>query len=490
MKPQLYAIIDDRERLPQDLQRLVGDIHFGDLLRRRRRYIDELHRACAGATDVIILRSDAETERLQRQIEGARGDHLWLRLPTMIAPLNLDRLDFVIRKMQYALGSMRLGPVMEDDAPMVLTPRDALAVFAASAGKERRSLILQLGNDAEQLAEPLACVDLRNTDALRGFLSGATEPRAFNQFSAEPGIFTKSSSNIDKMRAEHGFFEIASSEMRRFLLPTFGYSEKGDRASYKMEHLQVPDAALQFVLGTFSEAHFDLLLDQFFAFIGARSKEHQERSSVRMTGHAQIVEKLHARLEAFLAMPVGRRVNSYLDAAGLSGGIADMQARSEALITQVLDTSALDYLAVSHGDPCLSNILFDGRTGLFRLIDPRGATTRQDALMHPLYDLAKFSHSICGGYDFVNNGLFSIEVTEDLGLELNRHRGGTPAWMKDRFRERLAGEGWSYAHVRAVETSLFLSMLPLHLDHERKLIAFALIAEEILNELEGNRMDG
>ena len=49
MNPQLFAIIDDREQPAPDLERLIGDIHFGDILRRRRRYLDELVAAAAGA---------------------------------------------------------------------------------------------------------------------------------------------------------------------------------------------------------------------------------------------------------------------------------------------------------------------------------------------------------------------------------------------------------------------------------------------------------
>lgn len=201
MKPQLCVILDDREPLPPELQRLIGDIHFGELLRRRRRYLDELQAACSGADDITILRSSEETEQLMRRIEGARGDRLWLRLPTMIAPLDLDRLDFVLRKMRYALGSVLLAPVAEDDALMVLTSRDALALLAAPTGKERRRLVLQLEAEAEPLAEPLHCMDLRQPDALRSFLSGATEPRAFNQLSADMGIFAKSSA--DKIGRAH-----------------------------------------------------------------------------------------------------------------------------------------------------------------------------------------------------------------------------------------------------------------------------------------------
>lgn len=489
MKPKLCAIIDDREPLPNDLQRLVGDIHFGDLLRRRRRYLDEMRAACTGADEVIVLRIADDTEQLLRRIEAERGKWLWLRLPTMIAPLDLERLDFVIRKMRFALGSMLIGPVMEDDAPMVLTPRDALALLPLSSSKERRSLVLQLQNAAESLATPLRCIDLRRADALRDFLSGATEPRNFNRLSAEKGVFVKSSADIGKMRAEHGFFQYASPEMRRFLLPTFGYSETDGRASYRMEHLRIPDAGLQFVLGSFTDAQFEQLLEQFFAFIRSRHREEKSCSEVRDIGSVQIVSKLEARLETLAKSTHGARLDGFLEAGGHDGGVQGLQARALPLIEAALDNHGAEYLAFSHGDPCLSNILFDGRTGLFRLIDPRGAVAFEDALMHPLYDVAKFSHSICGGYDFVNNGLFSIAVNDALKLELQLHNGGTPDRLRSAFRTRLTDEGWDYRQTRAVEASLFLSMLPLHVDHERKLIAFALIAADIIAELENMTND-
>lgn len=488
MSPELHVIIDDRETPPPDIKHLIGDIHFGDLLRRRRRYIDELVAAAAGADDVVVLRSNEDAERLERRIESARGDTLWLRLPAVTAPLDMSRLDFLVRKMRYALEPILLGDVFEDDAPMVLLPQDAIALIIAAPGKERRSQILRLAEELTRVGHESEFVDLRQTEALRRFLSGATEPRGFNAvFADRGGDFVKSSSDIAKMKAEHDFFELAPPAMRRFLLPTFGYEERDGIAVYRMEHLRIPDAALQFVLGSFSEAHFDQLLDQFFAFIATRHREAVGLDEVRDRGREQILKKMQDRLKAFSETKEGASVDCILRSGGVAEGLPGLERRATRLIEEALSRHSADHLAFSHGDPCLSNILFDRRIGLIRLIDPRGATVRQDALMHPLYDLAKFSHSVCGGYDFVNNALFSIEVDADLKLELQRHRGGAPAWVRATFRQRLESEGWAWREVRAVEASLFLSMLPLHLDHPRKLLGFALIAEEILEELEAGK---
>lgn len=484
MTPKLSVIIDDRAIPSPELASLIGDMHFGDLLRRRKRYVDELAAASAGADDVIILRTPADADTLVRRIEAVRGDALWLRLPVTSAPLNMDALDPVIRKMRFALDPMLLAPVVEDDAPTVMYSSDAIDLMITPAGRERRSLLLQFAEKASPATHDIRFIDLRQPDALRDFLSHATEPRDFNTLSAKAGVFTKSSHDIAKIKAEYHYFQLASPAMQRFFLPTFGYTETEDSASYSMEHLRVPDAALQFVLGAMTESHLAQLIDQFFAFIEVRDRDVVGKNAVAETGRTQVLKKLHDRLNVFMAKPEGQKIDAYLVAGGVPDGIRGLEARATALVEKALSSYSGDFLAFSHGDPCFSNILFDSRIGLTRFIDPRGALTPADAMMHPLYDVAKLSHSVCGGYDFVNNGLFSVEVNAELTLEMHFHQGGAPAWVRDVFIKRLAKEGWDYAQIRAVEASLFLSMLPLHLDHPRKLLGFALIAENIIAELE------
>ena len=484
MTPQLFVIIDDRDVPPPALQSIIGDIYFGDLLRRRRRYVDELATASGAADDTIILRTEDDAERLLRRIETARGDTLWIRLPTMIGALDMEPFDGLIRKMRYTLDPVILSPVFEDDAPMVLHAGDAYAVIAAGHGRDRSNEVLRIEKTAINAAHDIEFVDLREAEGLRQFLSGATEPRDFNNLTVQDGIFTKSSNDMAKMRAEHDFFNLASPALQRFLLPTFDYQEADGRASYKMEHLKVPDAALQFVLGTFSQSDLTQLFDQFFAFIGARDSDVVGQAAVADRGRTQILTKMHDRLGTFRSMEEGTRLAGLLDAGAVPNGLAGLEERATALIETALSAQKSDHLAFSHGDPCLSNILFDRRIGLIRMIDPRGASKREDAMLHPLYDIAKFSHSICGGYDYVNNGLFSVEFDNDFRLELRHHRGGVPPWVHEAFRARLKQEGWDYTQVRAVEASLFLSMLPLHRDHPRKLLGFALIAHNIIQELE------
>ena len=136
---------------------------------------------------------------------------------------------------------------------------------------------------------------------------------------------------------------------------------------------------------------------------------------------------------------------------------------------------------VSHGDLCFSNLLYQRHANILRMIDPKGAKEEADIWIDPWYDLAKLSHSVCGRYDFFNSGLYQIRVGRDMKLEL--HIGFRNQAYIDLFRKYLEENQFSYLVVRLYEASLFLSMLPLHLDNPQKVFGFLLNGMEILKEV-------
>ena len=73
---------------------------------------------------------------------------------------------------------------------------------------------------------------------------------------------------------------------------------------------------------------------------------------------------------------------------------------------------------IGHGDPCFSNTLYDKSSEMLKLIDPKGALSEDEIYTNEYYDLAKLSHSILGNYDFMNNGLFRIELNNELKMDL------------------------------------------------------------------------
>ena len=165
------------------------------------------------------------------------------------------------------------------------------------------------------------------------------------------------------------------------------------------------------------------------------------------------------------------------------GGIDGLQDRYLTLFEKIMKGHAPERLVMGHGDLCFSNILYDKRTGLLRFIDPKGALTPEEMYTDSLYDLAKLSHSIQGGYDFVNSGLFDFDFDPALRVRLKPF-GFQPSWASEIFASFLERQNADPVMVRLCEASLFLSMLPLHADNLRKVLGFSIIAERIIDAIE------
>lgn len=481
----ILFVYDDTQLVPESIRRIIGAAHFGDIMRRKRR-LTELSRAAAeGAPECefIHLRDARDVQDVCERIERMSASAMVFRLPSSLVPLQ-DRFPALIGKLPFALDPVIYGSVAQlGDAPALLPRDDALAVFRETDASERRKLLYAFEQQAIYV-DSVHFLDIAQISSFLKFMAGATEARHFNVMRHTQGIYRKWSSDVAKIRGEYRYFHIADEAMKRFLLPTFDYAEENEGAAYSMEYMSVPDAAMQIQHNTFNEQSFMRLLDHFFAFVKTRGQKAMPVSQVREAARREIVEKLDRRIDNLREIPNGRRLEALLDSAGPHGALSNLVERCKSILLRAIDTSPIDYITLGHGDPCFSNILYNADIDLFRLIDPRGADTREQAFMHPAYDLAKLSHSVLGGYDFVNGGLVECRIDESLRLKLTMDHGGPPAWMMQAFRVRLAAEGWDEVLIRAIEASLFLSMLPLHSDSPDKLPAFCLIAGDIIEQLE------
>ena len=482
------VIYDDRRTPPSDINAIIGATRFSGILRKRLSLGEEVRRSCVegGATDLFHLIDERDAHHLAELIEDSQPNHAFLRLPSFLMPARPGGLPSAIDKGRYILQSMLLAPVFDDDAAALLTAPDAIALLRARGPANIRELAIGLAAERPTMLDHFGFVDLRRPEAFLAFMGDATEARHFNATARIGAVFRKTSSNRVKMAREYGFFHVVPERLKAFLLPTFDYAEDNERAGYSMERLNVPDAALQFIHFAFDERSFSTLVDRFFDFIRARPLREVGAAAVRERAERDILGKMNERLTECLASDGGRRLDRAREAAGPLGGLRAMGARADALVREAIKRDPSSALAIGHGDPCFSNILFDRRIGMFRLIDPRGARTLDEAWMHPLYDLAKFSHSAMGGYDFVNNDLFDCALDGELRLHLTLDNGGPPPWGQEILRERIEEEHSLFV-VRAYELSLFMSMLPLHMDHPRKLAGFALIAARLILDLEAAR---
>lgn len=486
---RILFLYDDREATPSLIRQIIGVERFSSIVRRKRRLGDTLEALATQVDDVdFMVLGDAQVRAHERELlERLPSDTMIFRLPSAIMPLDTELFERLLRKLPYSLGPALFGDILDDEAVTLLPRTEALTLLGISDARDRRSFLATFADHAVRIDDICHFTDLRTVNSFLGFMTGATEARHFNAISASGGVFRKSSTDCDKMQREYSFFHVVPERMKRFLVPTFDYIEADGRASYGMEKLAIPDAALQLVHHSFSPASFDKLLDAFFDFVVTREKVATGPQAIRSAAATETLAKVERRRAELMGTSVGQSLDHLLQAAGPLGDVANLLDRARLLVEAAIERDRTSSLVVSHGDPCFSNILFNRDLGLFRLIDPRGALVLQESYMHPAYDLAKFSHSVLGNYDFINNGLFEVKLGADNRFVLELDGGGTPAWMREAFRDRLRVAGYDLFVIRAFELTLFLSMLPLHIDVPRKLPAFCIVAGAIISELEAMR---
>lgn len=136
-----------------------------------------------------------------------------------------------------------------------------------------------------------------------------------------------------------------------------------------------------------------------------------------------------------------------------------------------------------HGDFCLSNILYDLRSGIVRLIDPRGIWGDNEN-GDIKYDIAKLRHSINGDYDYIVNDLFNITIKED-SINYNIY-DSNKVNIKDYFDKQII-KYFNLNQIKIIEGLLFLSMIALHEDNAKRQLIMYAKSIELLNEFLENK---
>ncbi|KXK25801.1 MAG: hypothetical protein TR69_WS6001001407 [candidate division WS6 bacterium OLB20] len=250
-----------------------------------------------------------------------------------------------------------------------------------------------------------------------------------------------------------------------------------------MERILTPDMGLQWVHDSVSVKDFEVFLRKLFAYLTGRPQKKASAQEFADRRQSLYLGKVLKRTQELKQLPAYPEVAA---AVALSGypDIDAVIARYERMLTRALKRSDQEQVSViGHGDLFFANILYYKETGLMKFIDVKGALTEEDMWTDPYYDLAKMSHSVNGNYDFITSDLFDLMMTEDCRLTLRILKKDTADYSA-MFRQRLEQAGYDYMLVRLFEASLFLSMLPLHIDHPRRVIAFIYNAISILDDLE------
>lgn len=480
---KLFLIFDDREFAKGEIRTLIGGRRYGQIIFKRVALIERFRGMLPEWARGLLfhLRTQDDLDALRSSLELGTEDATVCLISARAGFPDPELLLQFIERLPFARENFtdRLYKpliVFLDNAHWLVEHWDRFA-------QEPLSNWPQGWQNAQRL-QSVQPLDLSRIRDFLLFTSGSTVARHFNEVSIDEYHYTKSSLDRRKMLAEYSFHGLVPQAMRPWLIEPFDYREETDgRASYRMLRYYLADAALQWVHGAFEADAFEAFVDRLLFFVSIRTRKPCDRSQSLQVAGELFVDKVKDRVQRFLSLPEGRRVDALAASSSPHLAIEIQLERYLRLYKRYEKLFQCDFLAIGHGDPCFSNILYDQQRYLMKLIDPKGAVSEADLWTHPLYDLCKISHSALGDYDFINNGLYAIDFSRGNEFSLEIRDAAHPS-LKKLFRQRIEASEFSYRAMRLGEASLFLSMLPLHLDYPNKVLAFMLKAHEILDEVE------
>jgi hypothetical protein len=484
----LWVVYDDRMRPPNEVRAAVGIENFGALLYRKRilsEHIRELMRQ-AGALRFFILRDDADIASVLKTLADASSQVQVVYFPSCLTTTDPGLFRLLLRKLRYTQEAFILAPSPRSQLPFLAFPaRQALQILPRIQPGAWQEGIDSLPFSLHALGQQGHLLDLSEPGALVSFLSSTFDARHFNSIHQDQLVVTKRSSDIDKIRREYRYFGLLPESMRLFFLPPLGFSQGSGWAEYRLERLYIPDVAIQWVHRSFNPETFSELLDRIFSFIALRPTRERSTGDAAKSQDALYLDKVVNRLDKFRLMPLAGTIDRMLADCTPYGSLQSLADRYTSLWRQRRDSDRRE--AISHGDLCFSNILYSRQNRLTKFIDPRGSDDAEGLWLDANYDLAKLSHSILGSYDFINHDLCEITLDRNLGCELRLDDSELEP-LRVIFRSCVLAAGFNLRAIRLAEASLFLSMLPLHSDVPKKVLAFALTAAQIIEQLEVNKI--
>ena len=435
----------------------------------------------------VHLVSAADREAMLLTLGAASSHHRYVYWTADIVGDNPEALKYFLAKLAFADNCLLGLPDGARQGSMVATMGPALlrALLQTQTLGERASFLAEHGEQFTRLPtrELRSIADTSNFVQL---LSGSFYTRNFNSLSVSGRQMLKQSADREKMKREHDYWYLLPSHLQRFLVQPFEYKEDPGGASYRMERLNVPDLAILWIHEerALSDRQFESLLDGICEWFDEIPKK--KSTEAAEAAREAYIHKLDRRIATFLKLDVGEHVDKLLASGSPYGSLQAVVDDYKTMLEREWESGLEEDLTVSHGDLCFSNILYDKRSKLLKFIDPRGAETEEQLWANPYYDVAKLSHSILGGYDFINNDLFEVLLDENLTLKLELKRSVSPE-REQIFLSRMEAMGFKSSRIRLYEASLFLSMLPLHVESPKKLMGFILSAVKILEQLKAEK---
>lgn len=309
--------------------------------------------------------------------------------------------------------------------------------------------------------------------------------RSFNRIrvSLEDGVLSKQSEHGEKLAREIEYVRMLPAAIQVYYPRILAWKPAADgaAAAAQMEYYGYPSVAEYFLYWELSADNWRRLFSRLEAAL--RRFTVFPYSVSQAASRDFYLEKTTRRIEEFFRglPPEQRRA---LDREMVINGRRRRPFRAlvDELTARVAALHREKDFCVMHGDFCFNNILYDVPSGIVRLVDPRGSFGERCVGIYGdrKYDLAKLKHSAEHGYDFLVNGLFSLERDGKKFHYAIATRECSPL-VAELSRGLIAGLGGDNAEIELLTSLLFLSMGPLHAEDPARQLAMYVHGLNLLN---------
>lgn len=382
-----------------------------------------------------------------------------------------------------------IGVYCFPDAQLLQRSAEAAVADADAAGRptEMKAIL-----DGVAAVTPLRAeragdwLDCGNADRQAASHQALLQKRAFNELKIDPilGTITKRSRNVEKFIDEINYLRLLPAELAVLFPRVVDYSVAWDAPYLTLEYYGYPSLSEAYVFENVDPGVWERIFGHLRAIVAERFMAH-----VRPLPHGALEDMLLHKTRERLARLQGpaelTRLVRHDGTVRLNGrevkNLATLWPKLEAEVARM---AAGAKGSIVHGDLCFSNILYDLRSRVCKLVDPRGSFGKQGTTGDARYDVAKLYHSVHGQYDFLVNDLFSVKL-DGLALDLELRTRPAHEKIRERFEKVFFAAGGPFAKrdVAVITALLFASMLPLHDDAPRRQLAMYATALKLLDEV-------
>lgn len=480
---KVVIIYDDTVQVPSRIKTIIGKNSYGDIILKRKNLytrLKELIKENEVECEIIKIKDlEQINEKMLNKLEDKIVFHYFSNYPTN----NQEEFINFLRKLKY----------MEENYQLVSLNKIAGLVFINENNDYKN--FIENYKDNKKLEEFInfdklnfnLFLDISVYKNLLYYISSGFDARYFNSLEGDNYTVTKKSKDKKKMKMEYSFYWLLPENMKSWMVMPYDYQETEEYGSYTMERLPMTDIAIRWTHGAIDIEEFNNIMDKTFYFFKIRNQKKVAKEEYKEIADKLYIEKVEQRIKDLKQLEEFKQIDALIKNGTPFSSIDEIIDKYKVLynkITKKLYNGNNYNLVIGHGDVFFANMLYSKEINLLRLIDPKGALEEKDLWTNPYYDIAKLSHSVCGNYDFFNTDLYDINITKNMNLELKVHFNNEK--YKEIFKKYLEENGYDYELVRLYESSLFLSMLPLHIDNPHKVLGFILNAINILEELEEN----